>query len=239
MEKIGKYEIIELLGQGGMGKVYKCRIPMIDEIVAVKVYSPVEELTDDLDDLRERFVREAKILWGLSHPHIVSITDVDEFEKTPFYVMEYLPNNLAREIGTGDGTRIRKGGIREEEVVKIARQVLTALEFLHKNKIVHRDLKPDNILITKGGNVKLADFGIAKVVSKSGYTKSGVYLGTGDFMAPEQTDAKSVDHRADLYSISMVLYLMLTERHPYRTRFEKPSLLNKKLLLNWDGLINN
>jgi eukaryotic-like serine/threonine-protein kinase len=239
MKTIGKYEILELLGQGAMGKVYRARQPILDEVVALKILSPIDEFVSDKAELKSRFLQEAKILWRLRHRHIIPITDVDMCEEMPFYVMEYLPESLADGLGLGDGTRKSRGLMPEKEVLRIGGEILKALSCLHENGIVHRDLKPHNILLAENGSVRLADFGIAKLIGKTGLTKTGGSWGTHEFMAPEQkSDSRNVDGRADLYAFTMVLYMLLTGQHPFDARFKLPSVLNTKIAKGWDDVFD-
>ncbi len=201
-------EIIEIAGRGGMGAVYKARQPALDRLVALKIL-PADK--SDLVQFQDRFHREAKTLASLSHPNIIGIHDFGEREGIYFFVMEYvdgmdLHDYLARE----------KPGMRD--IRKIFGQVCEALQYAHRKGVVHRDIKPANILIDGEGLVKIADFGLAKITkAEKGtlLTDTGAMLGTAHYMAPEQmNDALHVDHRADLYSMGIMLYQMLTGEIP-------------------------
>lgn len=240
MERIGKFEIIEEIGFGGMGIVYKARHPLIGETVAIKVFSPgpgssPSGTDEQVDDLRRRFLREAKILWGLKHPHIIHITDLDEDAGTPFIVMDYCPSNLATQLGLNqEATRLYKTQIDEKRARGWLQQILAGLGYAHDQQVLHRDIKPSNILLDAEGHVKVSDFGIARKIGMSRMTRTG-YIGTMEFSAPEQMDAKRVDHRADLWAVGMLAYMLLTGRHPLLTRFNPPSAVNEKIHGGWDA----
>jgi tRNA A-37 threonylcarbamoyl transferase component Bud32 len=207
-------EIIEMIGQGGMGVVYKARQRNLDRLVALKVLSP--HLSDD-PEFVERFTREAKALAQLSHPNIVGIYDSGIHDHVPYLVMEYI-----------DGTQLRNamggGKLTPTRALEVIPQICDALQYAHANGIVHRDIKPENILIDRQGRVKIADFGLAKLsVDQSKLTQSGFVMGTPRYMAPEQFEASGqVDHRADIYSLGVVFYEMLTGEVPMG-RFKPPS----------------
>jgi serine/threonine protein kinase len=210
-------EILELLGQGGMGAVYKARQSKLDRIVAVKV------LPQDWGKetaFAERFAREAKALAKLNHPHIVAVHDFGESDGLFYLVMEYVDGANLRNI-------LANGGLEPHEALAIVPQVCDALQYAHEEGIVHRDIKPENILLDRKGRVKIADFGLAKLIDKprAGFTLTGsqMVMGTLDYMAPEQRlTPQQVDHRADIYSLGVVFYEMLTGELPLG-RFAPPS----------------
>ena len=211
-------EVISLLGRGGMGAVYKARQPGLDRLVALKILPP--EIGQD-PAFSERFTREARALARLSHPHIVAVYD---FGRTPdglfYFIMEYVDGVNLRQA-------IQAAGMPEGNALAIVPQICDALQFAHDEGIVHRDIKPENILLDKKGRVKIADFGLAKLVSLEtidhSLTGTQQVMGTLKYMAPEQMEgAKAVDHRADIYSLGVVFYELLTGELPLG-RFAPPS----------------
>lgn len=210
-----QFEFIELLGRGGMGAVYKARQRDLDRAVAIKVLP--RELAD-APGFSERFTREAKALASLNHPHIVTVHDFGQADGQFYLVMEYV-----------DGVNLRQalqaGRLNAEQALAIVPQMCDALQFAHEAGIVHRDIKPENILLDKRGRVRIADFGLAKLVGNPDVTLTGQYqvMGTMRYMAPEQMEgAHGVDHRADIYSLGVVFYEMLTGEIPMG-RFAPPS----------------
>jgi serine/threonine protein kinase len=200
-----------------MGVVYKARQPDLDRIVALKVLSP--ELALD-PDFAQRFSGEAKVLALLGHPNIVQIFDFGRAADLYYLVMEYVEGVSLRQL-------LRKGRLGSDEVLRILSQVCTALEYAHHQGIVHRDIKPENILIDPQGRVKIADFGLAKIMPRDGpsgsVTRTNVVMGTPQYMAPEQSEnPKSVDHRTDIYALGVILYEMLTGVPP-QGHFPPPS----------------
>ena len=223
-------EILELLGQGGMGVVYKARQRQLDRVVALKIMLP--QFSRD-PAFVERFNREARALARLNHPNIVAIYD---FGQTPlpagshplpvgrgegplcFFIMEFVDGANLRHL-------IQSGQLKPVEALAIVPKICEALQFAHDEGVVHRDIKPANILIDKKGRVKIADFGLAKLAGATdvSLTRSQQGMGTPQYMAPEQLEnAKSVDHRADIYSLGVVFYEMLTGELPLG-RFDPPS----------------
>ena len=224
-------ELIELLGQGGMGIVYKARQPALDRFVALKVL-PVRAAGDP--GFTERFTREARALARLSHPHIVAVFDFGEV-KLPagletadapllagshYFIMEYV-----------DGLNLRQleqaGKLSPRQALEIIPQICEALQYAHDEGVVHRDIKPENVLLDKKGRVKIADFGLAKITGADpvDLRLTGVrdVMGTPHYMAPEQVEhPQQVDHRADIYSLGVVFYEMLTGELPLG-RFSPPS----------------
>ncbi len=215
-------EILGLLGQGGMGAVYQSRQTKLDRMVALKIIRP-ESAADPA--FAERFMREARTLARLSHPHIVAVHDFGEVHRDPeaplyYFVMEYVDGvNLRQMMQTGD--------LDTDEALAIVPQVCDALQYAHDEGIIHRDIKPENILIDRRGRVKIADFGLAKLAARSpdDFTLTATHqvMGTPRYMAPEQmAGSRQVDHRADIYSLGVVFYEMLTGEVPLG-RFEPPS----------------
>ena len=210
-------EILELLGQGGMGAVYKARQRKLDRLVAVKILPP--EVARD-PAFAERFAREARSLAHLNHPNIVTIFDFGEIDGLYFFSMEYVDGKNVREL-------LNAGALPAQSALKIVPQVCDALQYAHDEGIVHRDIKPENILVDKKGRVKIADFGLARLVGLTPtyltLTGSHEVMGTLYYMAPEQMKRTHlVDHRADLYSLGVVFYEMLTGEIPVG-RFAPPS----------------
>ncbi len=211
------FELIALLGRGGMGEVYKARQKKLNRLVAIKI---LPEPFGKLDEFTERFRREAQSLARLNHPNIVTIYDYGEANGLCYLVMEFVDGVDLRQT-------IEAKTLTAEEALRIVPQVCDALQFAHDQGIVHRDIKPANILLDKTGRVKIADFGLAKIVGKSPtdltLTAMGDVMGTPEYMAPEQRRAsQTVDHRADIYSLGVVFYEMLTGEVPMG-RFEPPS----------------
>ncbi len=216
-QRLPQFEIIELLGQGGMGVVYKARQPALDRIVALKILPPSEALSPDFV---ERFRREARALAKLSHPNIVAVYECGESGGLYFFAMEYVDGANLRAL-------LRERRLTPAEALAIVPKVCDALEYAHEEGVIHRDIKPENLLLDKKGRVKIADFGLAKLLRREALdmtlTLSGTQLGTLRYMAPEQMEKpETVDHRADIYSLGVVIYEMLTGEVPMG-RFAPPS----------------
>lgn len=211
-------EILELLGQGGMGAVYKARQKQLDRVVALKILPP--EVGRD-PAFTERFMREARSMAKLNNPRIVSVFDFGQTKEDLYYfIMEFVDGTDLRHV-------IRAGGLSPKEALALIPQICEALQFAHEEGIVHRDIKPENILIDKKGRVKISDFGLAKLLDKPAtantLTAAGHTMGTPHYMAPEQIEHPGqVDHRADIYSLGVVFYEMLTGELPIG-RFAPPS----------------
>jgi tRNA A-37 threonylcarbamoyl transferase component Bud32 len=211
-------EILELLGQGGMGAVYKARQKQLDRLVALKILPPQVAQTEAF---AQRFTREARSLARLNHPHIVMVHDFGHTEAGLYYfIMEFIDGTDLRHV-------IQAGELSAAEALAIVPQVCEALQFAHEEGIVHRDIKPENILLDKKGRVKIADFGLAKLLDRPAtvytLTQAGQRMGTPHYMAPEQIEHPGqVDHRADIYSLGVVFYEMLTGELPLG-RFAPPS----------------
>jgi len=209
-------EIIELLGMGGMGMVYKARQPRLDRLVALKIL-PVESASHP--SFAERFNREAKALAKLNHPGILDVYDFGQTGQYYYFVMEYVDGMNLRGL-------MNNQSVAPRQALDLVVQLCSALQYAHDEGVVHRDIKPENILINKKGQVKIADFGLAKLLGPAldtALTVSQAAMGTVNYMAPEQREnAQGVDHRADIYSLGVVFYEMLTGEVPMG-RFDPPS----------------
>ncbi|MFY9826187.1 MAG: serine/threonine-protein kinase, partial [Thermoanaerobaculia bacterium] len=209
--KLGRYEITDEIGKGAMGVVYLARDPLIGRLVALKTFRIGYSVRDsEMEQFRIRFMREAQSAGILTHPNIVTIHDVVEAseEGLAFIAMEYVRGTNLKLLLQGDQP------LSLSFVLDAIAQVGDALDYAHSNRVVHRDVKPANILITTDNKVKITDFGIARLDS-SNLTQEGQLLGTPNYMAPEQIQGKEVDHRADLFSLGVVLYEMLTRHKPF------------------------
>jgi len=204
---LGRYQILSLLGEGGMGCVYKALDPVIGRTVAIKTLTAgLGE--EELAEFKRRFFREARTAGRIAHPNVVTIYDVVEADGTPFIAMEYVEGRTLRSILDAEGA------LAPERACRIAAQVAAGLAAAHKLFIVHRDVKPANIMITAGAPVKLMDFGIAKLPDGT-KTQTGLILGSPIYVAPEQVVGQSVDGRSDVFSLGVVLYEMLTGSVPF------------------------
>jgi serine/threonine protein kinase len=207
-QEVGRYHILEQIGEGGMATVFKAFDTQLERDVALKVIHPEFVRSEDF---LKRFEREAKLIARQTHPNIVSEIDYGVYENVPYMVMEYVQG----------GTLKEKMGKPQswQEAARLLAPIARALEAAHRQKIVHRDVKPGNILLTQTGEPMLSDFGIAKLLETSGVmdlTRPGVGMGTPEYMAPEQGLGQAVDHRADIYSLGVVFYEMVTGRTPYQ-----------------------
>lgn len=206
---IGNYQIAEEIGRGGMGTVYRAYQTSLNRWVALKVLSPALAQNEEF---LKRFKQEALATAALDHPNIVHVYDAGEEQGAHFIAMEY--------IGGGNLlTRLKElsASLPTGEAVSIAAQIAIALDFAHRNKIVHRDVKPSNILLDPEGRAVLSDLGIAHALEGTRLTQTGTTMGTPEYMSPEQAEGKLLDGRADLYSLGIVLFEMLTGRVPFQT----------------------
>ncbi len=202
LSQIGRYKILGEIGRGAMGIVYEAKDPALDRSVALKTII----LSDDAEgreDYHKRFFLEAKAAGKLTHPHIVTVHDFGEQGDLAYMAMELLE-------GTELRARMLKGMIGTAEAVDIAAQVAEGLGYAHERGVVHRDIKPSNIMLLARGQVKITDFGIARMRASDMKTSTGVVLGTPRYMSPEQVGGSPVDHRSDIFSLGIVLYEMLT-----------------------------
>ncbi|HEV8129759.1 MAG TPA: protein kinase, partial [Acidobacteriota bacterium] len=221
--RFGPYEILSPIGAGGMGEVYRANDTRLDRIVAIKVLSP--HLSGDLEG-RERFVREARTISSLNHPHICTLFDVGNQDGVDFLVMEYLEGETLDK-------RLAKGPLPRDQVMRYAIEISDALDKAHRQGIIHRDLKPANIMLTKLG-AKLLDFGLAKLrqtgsgpllanlstlpTEAHDLTSKGTVLGTFRYMAPEQLEGKEADARTDIFAFGLVVYEMVTGRKAFEAK---------------------
>ena len=239
----GKYEMVSVLGEGGMGVVYQCRDPDLERFVAVKTIHK-DLLEGELgEELLSRFRNEMLATSRLAHQNIVTVFDAGAIDGSPYFVMEFVEG---RELA-----QFLKEGVRFplQESLKIITQILSGLAYTHKLGVVHRDLKPANIFLTPSGTVKIADFGIAKLES-SELTKVGTILGSPRYMSPEQCVGEAVDNRSDLFSAGIIFYELLTGEHCFNANAshtvihkiinavpEPPTALNPALPKAFDKVI--
>ena len=202
----GRYQIIEELGKGGMGKVYKVHDTKIKEKIALKLIKP--EIAKDKKTI-ERFSNELRLARKIRHKNICQMFDLGEEQGTHFITMEFVPGQDLK------GLIRQSGQLAVGTTINIAKQICDGLTEAHKLEVVHRDLKPSNIMIDKEGNVQIMDFGIARSLETKGITGAGVMIGTPEYMSPEQVEGKEVDQRSDIYSLGIILYEMVTGRVPF------------------------
>ena len=206
IQKIGKYRILERIGRGGMGSVYKAHDPILDRLVALKVVSAE---SDHTDELRARFFREAQACAKLSHPNVVTIHDLGEADGNLFIVMELLEGDELRQLIA------RRTVTHLEDKLPLMIQICEGLEYAHEKGIVHRDVKPGNIFVLRNGQVKILDFGIAQIAAaQTGLTRAGLIVGTLQYMAPERARGQG-GHLSDIFSVGAVFYEFLTNRAPF------------------------
>ena len=202
-----RYEVIEELGKGGMGRVYKALDKEINEEVAIKLLKP--EIASD-ETTVERFRNELKFARKIAHKNVCKMYHIAKDEETPYITMEYVKGEDLKSFVR------RKGKLSDEEALSIAKQVSEGLVEAHRLGVVHRDLKPQNIMIDKEGDAKIMDFGIARSVEAPGVTQTGIMIGTPDYISPEQAEGEEADHRADIYSLGVILYEMVTGSVPFK-----------------------
>jgi serine/threonine-protein kinase len=239
MKTIGRYEIIGLLGRGGMGKVYKVRLPVLDKVAALKCLEPSWQLAEliGMDKLREQFIFEAKIIANLRHPNILDVWNLEEENGKLWYLMDYFSHNLGVMIGETYWADSPSRIIRIEKAVHYTTEILQGLCRLHHAGIIHRDIKPFNMMITDQDSVKIADFGLSKVRGENSEFPKHLMIGTKFYAAPEQEAAPdAVDFSADIYSVGVILYRMLTGILP-QDSVDPPSRFNQDIDSEWDAFI--
>jgi len=203
----GRYQIIEELGKGGMGKVYRVIDKKLNEEVALKLIKP--EIASDKKTV-ERFSNELKLARKIVHKNIARMFDLNEEKGTHYITMEYVRGEDLKRL-------IRKiGQLSAGQAIPIVKQVCEGLAEAHRLGVVHRDLKPQNIMVDEEGNARIMDFGIARSLKAKGITDSGMMIGTPDYMSPEQVEGKEVDKHSDIYSLGVILYEMVTGQVPFK-----------------------
>ncbi len=209
---VGRYEILEELGQGAMGMVYKARDPQINRLVAIKTIRFSDEFEDEkLIEVKSRFFKEAELAGKLNHPSIISIYDVGEDYDLTYIAMEFLEGEDLENFCQKDTL------LPVRKVIEVIAETAEALDYAHKRGIIHRDVKPANIMLLRNGHIKVTDFGIAKAMSSS-QTKSGIILGTPNYMSPEQINGQPIDGRSDIFSLGVVFFQLLTGELPFKGR---------------------
>lgn len=242
---LGRYEIIEELGRGAMGLVYKAKDPLIERLVAIKAINLQGLDESEKGEYEARFYQEAKAAGRLNHPNIVTIHDLGETGDVAYIAMELMEGcELQNFIAD-------KSGLSLDEMLDIAIQVATGLAYAHQNGIVHRDIKPSNIMVLSNNHVKIADFGIAQMTSSLMATKTGIIMGSPLYMSPEQVLSHSIDARSDIFSLGIVLHWMLTGQLPFAGEnansvmyqivnepSPKPSSLNSEIPEKLDAIVS-
>ena len=208
ISQLGRYEIVGELGQGAMGVVYKAKDPLIDRMVAIKTIN-LNMALEEKEEYEARFYQEAKAAGRLNHPNIVTIYDVGESGDVAYIAMEFLQGRELRDILNDDAR------LPVDQVLDIVVQVAQGLAYAHEHGIVHRDVKPSNIMVIRDGHAKITDFGIARMMSSSVRTQTGMVLGSPKYMSPEQVMGKAIDQRSDIFSLGVMLYEMLTGQSPF------------------------
>src|SRR5580698_853680 len=215
--KLDGYEILGLLGAGGMGEVYRARDPALKREVAIKVLPSF--VSQDPDRLR-RFEQEAQAAAALNHPNILAVHQFGTFEGAPYLVSELLEGSTLRQL-------LQRGPIPVRKAIDYGVQIAHGLAAAHEKGIVHRDLKPENLFVTKDGRIKILDFGLAKLIqsnpgsnasepTRTQETEPGLVMGTPGYMAPEQVRGKTVDYRADIFALGAILYEMLASKRAFQ-----------------------
>jgi eukaryotic-like serine/threonine-protein kinase len=205
LEELGRYQVENVLGGGGMALVYRARDEELDRPVAIKLLA--DNLAAD-EAFRKRFLREARLAAQLAHPNVVQVYDSGEADGRPYIVMEYVEGETLADL------LARRGRLPPAEAVELALQVCSGLEHAHRAGLVHRDIKPQNLLIRADGTVKITDFGIARSAHGTRLTETGSVLGTASYLAPEQAAGEEVTPAADVYAVGVVLYELLAGRTP-------------------------
>ncbi|MDM8524886.1 DUF1566 domain-containing protein [Desulfococcaceae bacterium HSG8] len=239
MKKIGKYEICGLLGKGGMGRIYKVKLPVIGKISALKLLDPHPSLAALMgpEKIRNLFISEAVTIANLRHPNIVEIHDFGDADGKFFYTMDYYCNNLGTMVGETCMAEMPSRIIRIDKAIHYTRQTLAGLARLHHAGIIHRDIKPFNLMVTDHDTIKICDFGLSKLRGESFKGPPNLKVGSPWYASPEQEDdPEHVDFSADIYSAGVMLYRMLTGSLPAEHP-DIPSNINPDLDREWDEFI--
>jgi serine/threonine-protein kinase len=207
---ISHYKVVQHVGEGGMGAVYKGQDLVLDRPVAIKIINPSNR---DQLAANERFIREAKAISQIDHPNVVTLIEVVQEAPYNYLVMQYVTGETLRHS-------LHKKPFTIQECVRIVCEVASGLEAAHKHRIIHRDIKPENIMITPSGLCKILDFGVAQLVDRSTLTRKGRIVGTLPYMAPEQIRAEKVDVRTDVYALGVLLFELLSGSPPFTSRQE-------------------
>jgi serine/threonine protein kinase len=213
-----RYEILEVLGEGGMGAVYKAKDRALNRLVALKVIRP--ELAAN-PDILQRFKQEILLSSKVTHRNVVRIYDLGDTEALKFITMEYVDGKDLRQALT------QHGSLGVNDAVDIIEQVLSGLAAAHREGIIHRDLKPGNIMQDSTGRVVVMDFGLARTIVSDEMTRTGMMVGTMEYMSPEQAQAQSLDARSDIFTVGLIFYELLTGRMPYEADSAVASLLKR------------
>lgn len=244
MKKIGRYTIKGLLGRGGMGRVFKVELPAIGKFAALKLLDPDPLIVQLMgpEKLRAAFIREAATIASLNHPNIVSVHDFDEHDGKPFFIMDFLANNLGTVIGESYAIERPSRSIPIDRTLNYIQQTLDGLDCLHDAGILHCDIKPFNLLITSRNAIKICDFGLSKLRNEAYTGPASLNVGSPYYAAPEQEkDPNNVDFRADLYSVGVMFYRMVTCHLPYLNDTDEgyipPSRFNSDLDGEWDDFM--
>ncbi len=206
---LGRYELIAELGKGAMGVVYKAQDPLLSRTVAIKTINMDEAEHEGLAEFEARLYQEAKAAGGLNHPNIVIVYDIGKSGNLVYMAMEYVEGGDLRAM------LVEGRPLAIDKILDIGAQVAEGLAYAHEHRVIHRDIKPANIMITPQGRVKIADFGIARMRSSESRTQTGVILGSPKYLSPEQVTGQRVDHRADIFSLGVILYQMITGSTPF------------------------
>ncbi|HEX5092817.1 MAG TPA: serine/threonine-protein kinase [Burkholderiales bacterium] len=207
-QKLGRFEVLAEIGRGAMGIVYKAKDPMLERIVAIKTINMGMD-RDGAEMYEKRFYQEARAAGGLNHPNIVTVYDIGKTETECYMAMEYIEGAELRSL------LLPGRPLPVARCLSIAAQVAEGLAYAHERGVVHRDIKPANIMVPESGAVKITDFGIARMRTSAVQTQTGMMMGSPKYMSPEQVIGKRADHRADIFSLGVILYEMLTGAAPF------------------------